>query len=272
MSCHAEHVDIIKQADQEGQGFDLLFYGDSITETWHGTDLCHPIARAQGVHDVFLRHYSKFNGGVMAEGGDQTAHLLWRLRNGEAPAVNKPKVAVLLIGTNDLGSAAMDAPDVHTAEGAVMRAVPGVTLRVLQTLHTLKELMPDTHVVLLALLPRGGGYPSRGYHWPSVFTEAFEMVNLHFRDYTRLDGHLHFLDCGDRFLAPDGRSIRADFMPDALHPNAAGYELLAECLDPLVTKLMQRANDTSAAGASAAAGASTAAGLQERAQPGVQMA
>jgi len=38
---------------------------------------------------VFERHYGKFNAGVMAVGGDQTAHLLWRLRNGEVPAVHK---------------------------------------------------------------------------------------------------------------------------------------------------------------------------------------
>lgn len=60
------------------------------------------------------------------------------------------------------------------------------------------------------------------------------------RDYAALDGHLHFLDCGERFLAPSRRGISAQLMPDGLHPNAAGHELLAQCLDPLVTKLMQR--------------------------------
>jgi hypothetical protein len=43
--------------------------------------------------------------------------------------VLQPKVVVLLIGTNDLGAAAMEAGDIHKAEEAVMRAVPGVTLR-----------------------------------------------------------------------------------------------------------------------------------------------
>ena len=66
------------------------------------------------------------------------------------------------------------------------------------------------------------------------------MTNAHFRDYTRLDGKLHFLDCGERFLTPDHRAIDARLMPDALHPSPAGYELLAECLDPLITQLMQR--------------------------------
>ena len=171
----------------------------------------------------------------------------------------------------------------------------------LQTLHTLKDLLPTTHVVLLALLPRGSTW--NDYTWPSLYTQPMQMVNAHFRrgrraavwrrknagcagvgvgarsaraaaasrscrhpptptppgppsppssslllfpsspplrDYAALDGHLHFLDCGDRFLAPDRRAISAALMPDGLHPNAAGHELLAQCLDPLVTKLMQR--------------------------------
>lgn len=218
-----------------------MFFGDSITESWSGTDLCKPVPRAHGVDAVFRRHFAKWNASVMAVGGDQTAHLLWRLLHGEAPRNNKPRVAVVLIGTNDLGAAAWEARDVRSAEAAVMQAVPGVTLRVLRTLHTLKDLLPETHVILMALLPRGGGWPGThgAAHWPSVFTQAFDVVNAHFRDFTRLDGHLHFLDCAERFLAPDRRAIRTDLMPDVLHPNPEGYELLAQCLDPMVTKLMQ---------------------------------
>ncbi len=41
-----------------------------------------------------------------AAAADQTGHLLWRLRSGHTPAATKaPKVAVILIGTNDLGHA-----------------------------------------------------------------------------------------------------------------------------------------------------------------------
>ncbi|KAI3426404.1 hypothetical protein D9Q98_008774 [Chlorella vulgaris] len=238
-ACHSQHVASIEEADA-GHGFDLLFYGDSITERWAGTDLCAACEYAAGIPEVFAQHYSKFNASVMAVGGDQTAHLMWRLVHGEAPAKHKPKVVVLLIGTNDLGAAFWDAADVRTAEEAIMRAVPGVTLRVLQTLHLFKELMPDTHVVLQALLPRGGdGRGPRSFAWPNAYTRPFQMTNLHFRDYTRLDAKLHFIDCGERFFTTDQKSIDAAIMPDALHPNAAGYQLLAECLDPLVTKLMQ---------------------------------
>ena len=36
--------------------------------------------------------------------GDQTAHLQWRLLHGQLLIQNPPKVAVLMIGTNDLGA------------------------------------------------------------------------------------------------------------------------------------------------------------------------
>lgn len=32
--------------------------------------------------------------------------------------------------------------------------------------------------------------------------------------------------------------IHPELMPDALHPNAAGMELFAQCLSPLVDELM----------------------------------
>lgn len=34
--------------------------------------------------------------------GDTTRNLLWRLQNGEGPGPLSPKVAVVLIGTNDI--------------------------------------------------------------------------------------------------------------------------------------------------------------------------
>ncbi|KAI7835515.1 hypothetical protein COHA_010589 [Chlorella ohadii] len=242
-ACHAQHVQEIAAADVADDGYHLLFYGDSITEEWAGADHCYSCLdqeRCAGVPDVFRRHYAKWRAGAMAIGGDQTAHLLWRLRNGEAPQKNKPKVVVLLIGTNDLGAAAADASDLREAEQLLIQAVPGVTLRVLQTLHTLKDLLPDTHIVLMGVLPRGNGGPQGLYHWPSAFAQPIHMINAHFRSYAALDGHLHFVDCGDRLIVPGGGAIRSDLMQDALHPNAAGMELLAQCLDPLITKLMQR--------------------------------
>ncbi len=38
--------------------------------------------------------------------GDRTEHLYWRIMNGEGPRDFRPRVAVVLIGTNDLTAAA----------------------------------------------------------------------------------------------------------------------------------------------------------------------
>jgi hypothetical protein len=52
---------------------------------------------------------------------------------------------------------------------------------VLRTLRILKDLLPGSHVILMALLPRGGtGGGDLYYRWPSVFTQPFDVVNAHF--------------------------------------------------------------------------------------------
>ena len=57
-------------------GFQLLFYGDSIFETFRGTDQCQACredirSSCRGVPAVFSKHYGKWRTGVMAIGGDQ---------------------------------------------------------------------------------------------------------------------------------------------------------------------------------------------------------
>jgi len=49
-----------------------------------------------------------------------------------------------------------------------------------------------------------------------------------------------FLDLGDKFLTADGK-ITTQFMYDAvaLHPNAAGYQLWADAMNPLLTEMLK---------------------------------
>ena len=56
---------------------------------------------------------------------DQTAHLLWRMQHQEVFTLHQPQVAVVLIGTNDLGAAA----SCPVEEPGALAAVNGTAAR-----------------------------------------------------------------------------------------------------------------------------------------------
>ena len=179
----------------------LLMIGDSITHGWEG-----------GGKDVWEKYYGKRNAVNLGIGGDQTQHVLWRLENGNIDGI-QPKLAVLMIGTNNAGS------------GNVQAIAAGVQAIV----EKLRAKLPQTKVLLLAIFPRG---PNTKDHLRQVNSKANEMI-------AKLDDgkNVFFLDIGPKFLDKDGNLSR-DIMPDLLHPNAKGYAIWAEAIEPSVKKLM----------------------------------
>src|SRR4051812_45994097 len=76
----------------------VLFVGDSITDGWRN-----PVNKeGKGGKEVFDKAYGSHDPLNIGIGGDRTQHVLWRLDNGEVEGIS-PKVAVLMIGTNNLG-------------------------------------------------------------------------------------------------------------------------------------------------------------------------
>ena len=73
----------------------LALLGDSITRRWGATD-----------YPQFIPHwYATFRGWNAANfgwGGDKVENILWRIENGEMDGA-KPRVIVLMAGTNDVG-------------------------------------------------------------------------------------------------------------------------------------------------------------------------
>jgi hypothetical protein len=53
------------------QAYDVVFYGDSITEEYLGTNVGTPVSRADGSPAVFARHFSKYATAILAAGGDR---------------------------------------------------------------------------------------------------------------------------------------------------------------------------------------------------------
>ena len=46
------------------------------------------------------------------------------------------------------------------------------------------------------------------------------------------------LDIGGKFLDAEG-NLPKDIMPDALHPNAKGYQIWADAMDPTLQALLK---------------------------------
>lgn len=182
-------------------GVDVLFLGDSITEGWRG----------QEAWKQFFEPLRAANFGIA---GDRTQHLLWRLQNGELEGIH-PKVAVLLIGTNNLTS-----PD--TAEGVAM----GIR-RVVGELHSRE---PNTQILLLGIFPRGEK-PA------DPLRSEVRTVNHLIAPLGDTDPHIHFLDIGERFAELDG-TISNRIMPDHLHLSAEAYDRWARAIFPRIQQLM----------------------------------
>src|SRR4051794_39857839 len=113
---------------------DLIFLGDSITENWEKSG---PPAW-QEFKPVWQRFYGDRKAVNLGFKGDTTASLLWRIRNGEVAGI-KPKVAVVLIGANNLGR-------VHWAAEDTLAGIDAIV-------QELRKRLPDTKILLLGVLP-----------------------------------------------------------------------------------------------------------------------
>jgi lysophospholipase L1-like esterase len=181
----------------------IVFLGDSITDYFYG-------ASGSSIWQSRLASIGAANFGVA---GDTAENLLWRIENGELSG--DPKVAVVEIGTNDLGLGySVD----YTA--AAIEAV-------VEEIHALS---PNTLVVLMGLFPRGATADD------FLRIEAEEVNDL-LADWSATRPGVDFLDIDSELTAADG-SITADFLPDDLHPNARGYEVWANAIEPVVLDLL----------------------------------
>jgi beta-glucosidase len=146
-------------------------------------------------------------------GGDQTQHVLWRLDHGNLDGLH-PKLAVVMIGTNNAGSG-------NTSK----QIVDGVKAVV----DKLQEIVPDSKVLILAIFPRDAKPDGK----LRKINEAANEQIAKLAD----DKKIFYLDIGPKFLTADGE-LTKEIMPDALHPNAKGYEIWATAIEPTIVKLL----------------------------------
>jgi lysophospholipase L1-like esterase len=192
---HEAFVAIAKKGD-----VDVLFLGDSITAGWRGAG-----------KEVWAKNFAPLKAANFGIGGDRTQHVLWRITNGELDGI-KPRLAVLMIGTNNVGS---DKPE------AIAEGVTAIV-------KTIREKSPETKVLLLAVFPRGKQIPN-----PQ--NDTLIEVN---KTIAKLDDgkNVRFLDIGPKFMK-DGQ-LPMEISPDYVHLSAKGYDIWAEAILPLLNEML----------------------------------
>jgi lysophospholipase L1-like esterase len=206
----------------------IVFVGDSITDGWRrekpnvkrvnpkAPATPAPVAATPEIlpHDVFEKNYGAMNPYNIGIGGDRTQHVLWRLDRGEVDGIS-PKVAVLMIGTNNLGGNSDE------------EIVAGDT----KIVKELNEKLPQTKVLLLGIFPRGAKATDPARARIKAINEQLSKLD---------DGgkHVKYLDIGAKFLDAEG-NLPKDIMPDSLHPNGKGYEIWAEATAPAIAELVK---------------------------------
>ncbi len=172
----------------------MIFIGDSITAGW--------LTRASWLWTTQYSERGALNFGI---GGDKTQNVLWRLDTMNLSGL-RPKVAVILIGTNNLSN----------TPGEIAAGVEAVVDKTKQT-------FPGIQVILVSIMPNRRA------------NEKMMAANSILRKYA--DGRtVHYLDLVP--LMPPVGDNWTGLLPDHLHPDLAGYRIWADAMEPMLDRLL----------------------------------
>ena len=180
---------------------DLLFLGDSITQGWE--------RGGKEAWEKYFGHRKPMNAGIS---GDRTQHILWRLDNGNIKGIT-PKVAVLMIGTNNAGA--------NTSED-IAAGIAAIVAK-------LRKELPETKILLLAIFPRGADKTD-------VYRKVTEGANAIIAKLAD-DKSVFYMDLAPKFLAADG-TLSREIMPDLVHLSPKGYEIWGSSIDAKLAELL----------------------------------
>lgn len=175
----------------------VVFLGDSITQGW-GSD--------------FKGHFPGMKLANRGIGGDTTRGMLIRLEE-DVLALN-PSAIVLLMGTNDIG--------LGVEPEAIGRNFQMI-IAAIQSRH------PQVPVVLCRM------FPSSAQKKRSA--DAIKQVNALYDAAVNGNAGVTVIDTWTLFADPATGDAKAEWFPDLLHLNAAGYARWAAALKPVLATL-----------------------------------
>lgn len=183
----------------------VVFFGDSITDMWK-------------IEDSFPgKPY--LNRGI---GGQTTPQMLVRFRQDVVDL--KPKVVVILAGTNDIAgnTGPMRLEDIEA------------------NYASLAELAQANHIAVIfsSILPVHNYTPQSQDFFAQRSPAKILALNLWLRNYCAANGCVYL----DYFAAvvDDKGLLQRDLAEDGLHPNAAGYKIMAPLADAAIGKALAK--------------------------------
>jgi len=187
---------------------DVYFVGDSITRRWGALDYPDLLAN-------WRSNFFGWNAANFGWGADRIQNILWRLEHGELDGV-RPKVIVVLAGTNNVGARAGD-------EGEADDIARGVKAIV----DVCRRKAPRATIVLTAIFPRNDNM---------AFVSEIDRINAALARFA--DGRaVRFVNVNDKRADSDGRLFDG-VSDDRLHPTLKGYQIWADALKPIFTELL----------------------------------
>lgn len=193
---------INKRVAEVGEKAEVIFVGDSITQGWEGEG-----------REVWAKYYNSRNALNLGIGGDRTQHVLWRLDHGNLDGV-KPKAAVVMIGTNNSNGEDNTAAQIADGVAAIVRR--------------LREKLPNTKILLLAIFPRGENFNNQRGKILQVNQVLQKLAD---------EKNVFWVDFGYKFVTEDGL-IPRELMPDYLHLSPKAYGIWAEAIEPRLKQLL----------------------------------
>lgn len=189
----------------------VVFFGDSITDNW-----------SKAGYGGFFPGRPYLNRGI---GGQTTAQMLLRFQP-DVIAL-QPAAVVILAGTNDIAG----------------NAGPVTVEAIEQNLATMAELakLHGIRVVLASILPVSDDKKDAEDR-PLLRTQdrppaKIRALNAWMQDYARRNGHV-YLDYFSAAAAAGGL-LKPELNNDGLHPNAAGYAVMAPRAEQAITEALK---------------------------------
>lgn len=188
----------------------VVFMGDSITEGW-GMKAT-PTSPARG---EFFPGKPYINRGIS---GQTTPQMLVRFR--QDVILLKPKVVVLLAGTNDI------------AENTGKETIEEIGYNI----ASMSELARASgiRVVLCSVLP------ASDFHWHKGLEPApkIKALNAWMKEYAAKNGFV-FVDYYSPMVNSEG-GLKSELSPDGVHPNKAGYDLMAPLAESGIAEALRK--------------------------------